>query len=684
MELYPHNQLAYNKLKESLVDNQRACIIQPTGTGKSFILAKFLSENPNKKFLCITSSNYIIKQFDNNFSKLFSNYDFINYSTLISYKYNEIIKRKYDYIVLDEFHRSGAKEWGSKLNNLLQLYYKTKIIGLTATHERNEIDDNGIVRNMSQELFFGNVAHHLSLREAFDVGILPIPKYIKALYDLESEYERVIKNINQSNVKNKAVLKKYALEKKLDWDNSHGVERVLKKHITSERNFIIFCKNIEHLKQIKKTVEGWFKTAFKKPINTFKVYSSYTDSNNELSAFKLHATNKKKEFNLLFAVQQLNEGLHIPNVQGVLFLRPTDSHIVYYQQLGRCLETKGQRPLVFDMVNNFKTTSKQHGLFDEYYQSVIKESYIKTDYEKYKFKFKIIDEVGDYRELFSNINLQLSSWYEYYKELKHIFSNKDYDKLYGNANLYRWWSKQKKELKNKEKIKLLNGLTEDIGFKYNDNIGFKFLKKYLEIRDIFETNNYHIDTFNLLKFSQKRWLQMRSLPKYFENRKIKDDPRVISQLINILLSKVGIDIEFRTNYSFSAVLKYYLIKNKLLNGVYDSDVSSYLANKRRDYRNGKLNGFEFYLDELNSLLGHNWKQARINTQRTWEDVYNIIDDSLKKELTIELTYKKWIGTQRIKFRNNKLTKSQIDKLNKLNSYLDCDWKVGTKTIGSKN
>lgn len=675
MELYPHNELAYSKLKESLVHNQRACVVQPTGTGKSFIVAKFLSENPDKKFLCITSNNYIINQFDKNFKKLFSNYDFVNYPTLISNQFNVLLESHYDYIVFDEFHRAGAEEWGNKLKELLEFYPYAKIIGLTATHIRNDINKDGRVRDMSDELFYGNIVHYLSLREAFDVGILPIPKYIKTLYDLRNEYDKVINKINKSNVKNKSLLKKYALEKKLEWEKSKGADKILKKHISSERNFIVFCKNIVHLESLLETVEGWFKSAFKKPVNSFKIYSSYLDSKDELNAFQIKSKKRNNEFNLLFSVQQLNEGLHINNIDGVLFLRPTESHIIYYQQLGRCLETKGKRPLVFDMVNNFRATSKQHDIFYQKYQPTLREAYVKADYKNFIFEFKIIDEIEDYRNLFSDIEIKLSSWYKYYSEFRDVFYSKDYEKLSDNSSLTRWWTTQKYQQKDTDKINLLDGLNNIIGVKWNENISTNTIKSYLEINKIFESNDFDVLAYYLLSKKQRKWLLKRINTKAIKSI-YKHEATILKDLLETLLNKIGIDIKLVGKYNFDAVIKYLSIKRKLLNGVYDSDVSSYLANKRRDYKLGRLNGFEIYLNELNSLLGHNWLEAKLDNKRTWEDVFKKINDSLNKGLFIEMTYRKWIVTQRSKFRNDKLTKNQIEKLNQLNIHLGYDWKVG--------
>jgi len=73
-----------------------------------------------------------------------------------------------DYIILDEFHRVGAKAWGTDVRNLLEAYSDTPILGLSATNIRY-LDNQ---RNMADELFDGNVVSEMALGEAIVRGIL--------------------------------------------------------------------------------------------------------------------------------------------------------------------------------------------------------------------------------------------------------------------------------------------------------------------------------------------------------------------------------------------------------------------------------------------------------------------------------------------------------------------------------
>lgn len=73
-----------------------------------------------------------------------------------------------DYIILDEFHRCGAREWSKQKTLLLSNNPQTKVLGLSATPVRLL----GGNRDMSEGLFYGNVAHEISLKKAIRDGLL--------------------------------------------------------------------------------------------------------------------------------------------------------------------------------------------------------------------------------------------------------------------------------------------------------------------------------------------------------------------------------------------------------------------------------------------------------------------------------------------------------------------------------
>ena len=155
IELYPHNREAYDKLCILLEKYRKACVIHPTGTGKSFIAFKYLEDNPHKKVLWVSPSDTIFYVQIKNLYKatdtviaagIEGRIKYMTYPALLKVKnFNRMEKR--DVIVLDEFHRCGARKWGKAIEKLMAANKDAVIIGLTATHIRY-LDNH---RNMAEE-----------------------------------------------------------------------------------------------------------------------------------------------------------------------------------------------------------------------------------------------------------------------------------------------------------------------------------------------------------------------------------------------------------------------------------------------------------------------------------------------------------------------------------------------------
>lgn len=119
IELYPHNQAALNHLEEALKYTRRAAVIQPTGTGKSFVALAFIERRPNNSFLYLAPSTHIFNQLKHHAGHT----DVLLHTTMMTYQKlcllheDELGKLEPDYIILDEFHRCGADDWGSAVDH---------------------------------------------------------------------------------------------------------------------------------------------------------------------------------------------------------------------------------------------------------------------------------------------------------------------------------------------------------------------------------------------------------------------------------------------------------------------------------------------------------------------------------------------------------------------------------------
>lgn len=347
IHLYKHNEDAYRAVETMLEEKQMAAVIHPTGTGKSMIAFKLVEQHPHKHFLWLSPSEYIYKTQLENIDTQFSNIEYMSYSRLMKHE-DSIDTLHPDYIILDEFHRCGAAEWGKSVRKLLEAYPKAKRLGLSATNIRY-LDNQ---RNMAEELFEGNIASEMTLGEAIVREILPEPKYVIAMYSYKKELEQLKKRIEGlSNPGLVSENEKLLEQLKRALEQADGLTEVFARQMTKpDGKYIVFCSGREHMDEMKAQAGDWFSKVDKKP----HIYTAYY---NEASTSKAFAEFKKdtgSHLKLLYCIDMLNEGIHVDDVDGVILLRPTVSPIIYLQQIGRALSAGNKnQPVIFDLVNNF-------------------------------------------------------------------------------------------------------------------------------------------------------------------------------------------------------------------------------------------------------------------------------------------------------------------------------------------
>ena len=124
IELYEHNQKAYDALLDMLGERDRACIIKPTGTGKFVIIAKMVQDNPDKRFLLLGTNDYMFNDQMANLAEIApgftpENLQFMTYAAAMGMERRNDCVPPYDVIIADEFHHCGAEEWGKGVTHIL-------------------------------------------------------------------------------------------------------------------------------------------------------------------------------------------------------------------------------------------------------------------------------------------------------------------------------------------------------------------------------------------------------------------------------------------------------------------------------------------------------------------------------------------------------------------------------------
>ena len=255
---------------------------------------------------------------------------FASVSTLGQKKYlkEDYFARDYfDYIVIDEFHHAVTKYY----RNIVDYFQPQFLLGLTATPER--MDGRSIY-----EICDYNVPYEISLKDSINRGML-VPFHYYGVYD-DTDYSnlRIVRgryDEEELNITYIGNARRYDLIYK--HYRKYGSKRALG-----------FCCSRKH-------AEDMAREFIARGIKAVAVHSG------EDSPYKMERKEAVKklidgEISVIFSVDMFNEGISIDNVDMVLFLRPTESPVVFLQQLGRGLRRyKGKEYLnVLDFIGNYE------------------------------------------------------------------------------------------------------------------------------------------------------------------------------------------------------------------------------------------------------------------------------------------------------------------------------------------
>ena len=336
---YSYQQEILDKLEaeRTVRGYNRNLVVAATGTGKTVISAldykRFCKQHPGHpcRLLFVAHREEILKQSlytfravlkDANFGELFVgshkadsiDHLFISIQTFNSQDFTTKTDADfYDYIVVDEFHHAAAPTY----QKLLEYYQPKILLGLTATPER--MDGKNIL-----DYFSGRIAAEIRLPEAIDRKLLCPFQYfgVTDTADLSSLKWRT-GGYDKNELSNLYTLSGLVAERRADL-----VVNSILKYVTdiNEVKGLGFCVSISHAQFMAR----YFNTH---GIPSMALTGDSPDE--ERNAAKQRLVSGELRF--LFVVDIYNEGVDIPEVNTVLFLRPTESLTVFLQQLGRGL-----------------------------------------------------------------------------------------------------------------------------------------------------------------------------------------------------------------------------------------------------------------------------------------------------------------------------------------------------------
>ena len=364
--LYDHNAVSYEKIKQGLLCRNIVSIIHATGTGKSYNALQLAYDNKDKKITYIVPSNSIIEHLkevieENSNLELkrdFPNLEFRTYQSLINMSDKELSKLDIDLLVLDEFHHIGAPVWGAKINKIVETHENIKILGMTAytVRDRGTLYERDMVNSEKNELFSDSVVSNYDLCDAMIDGVLPKPVYKSGYVYLDKTADALEQRLEKldHNSKDYKELSPLLKDIKKRIHEAHSIKDIFKINIKPNGKYIYFCPlGVEDGKNDIKTIMEETKNWVKEMGLTEEEYEFYV-STSEMG--KEGKKNRKAFYNdedldgnktndklrIMFAINQYNEGVHAPGLDGVIMGRGTSSDIIYFEQLGRALSVRGR------------------------------------------------------------------------------------------------------------------------------------------------------------------------------------------------------------------------------------------------------------------------------------------------------------------------------------------------------
>lgn len=452
-----------------------------TGVGKTYLAA--FDSAKYKRVLFVAHREEILKQAAVTFKNVRRSEDYgffygkqkdtdksVIFASVATLGRDEYLTEKYfapdyfDYLVIDEFHHAVNDQYQRIVN-----YFKPQfLLGLTATPER--MDGKNIY-----EICDYNVPYEISLKEAINKGVL-VPFHYYGIYD-ETDYSSL------------HLVKGHYDEKELNETYIGNVKRydLIYKYYMKyrSRRALGFCCSRQHAEEMAREF-------CRRGIESAAVYSN---ADGEFSEDRDKAIEKLKnqEIKVIFSVDMFNEGVDIAALDMVMFLRPTESPVVFLQQLGRGLRTsKGKEYLnVLDFIGNYEKAGRAPLLLSGGRNFSEKAGYGPIDMEYpddciVDFDMRLIDLFRELDKKTLSVKERIRQ--EFYR-VKELLNGRVPDRMelftYMDDDIYQYCVKHAKENPFRGYMEFLNGMQELSGeeAKVYSGIGREFLS-LLETTDM--------------------------------------------------------------------------------------------------------------------------------------------------------------------------------------------------------
>ena len=315
----------------------RALLISATGTGKTYLSALDVLATKPKRVLFIAHRKRILSKSLESFQDVLGNrYSYELYAGqsahpqgtcvfamvgTLARHLNDFKPDEFDYLIIDEAHRSGAESYQRVLSHFAPRF----CLGMTATPTRSDGYD-------VYQLFDHTIAYRITLQDALENDMLA-PFHYFGIADLE---------IDDEAVDDVSLFGKLTSEERVSHVTSKIEEYSVEKN---DRRGLIFCSRNEEAQKLSQLFND-------RGYRTVAISGGTSDAERDSAIARLESG----ELQYIFSVDILNEGIDIPSLNQIIMLRRTESPIVFIQQLGRGLrKCEGKDyAMVLDFIGNYQ------------------------------------------------------------------------------------------------------------------------------------------------------------------------------------------------------------------------------------------------------------------------------------------------------------------------------------------
>ena len=322
-------------------NQDRALLISATGTGKTYLSAFDVQKVKPRRMLFVVhrksialkameTFQTIIKDktmgiFSGNVKELGKDYLFSTVQTIHKKENRELFKQdEFDYIIIDEVHKAGAYTY----QELVHYFHPQFLLGMSATPERNDQFD-------IYKMFHYNIAYEIRLQQAMEYDLL-CPFHYYGITDL---------NIDGISIDDKSDFNLLINEKRIDYI----IEKIEEYGYSGEKvHGLIFVSRKQEAIELSNLFN-------QRGYNTIALTGDDNEEKRQEAMDRLES-NDEDGLDYIFTVDIFNEGIDIPKVNQVVMLRPTQSAIIFVQQLGRGLRRNDEKDyvVVIDFIGNYE------------------------------------------------------------------------------------------------------------------------------------------------------------------------------------------------------------------------------------------------------------------------------------------------------------------------------------------